>query len=126
MNMRTPLGKVRGLGSAKDGTEHFWHQRLTSVANVPLVLIGLYLVVSLTGAPYDEVYQTLSSPLAAIFLFLFSFSVLSHMRLGMQVVIEDYVHGEFTKVLLVMLNTFFVMFTGALILYAIFKLSFGG
>lgn len=126
MSMRTPLGKVRGLGSAKDGTEHFWHQRLTAVANIPLVLIGLYLVVSLTGTPYSEVYQTLSSPLAGIFLFLFSFSILAHMRLGMQVVIEDYVHGELNKVLLVMLNTFFVMFTGALILYAIFKLSFGG
>ncbi len=125
MSMRTPLGKVRGLGSAKDGTEHFWHQRLTAVANIPLVLIGLYLVVSLTGAPYSEVYETLSSPLAAIFLFLFSFSVLTHMRLGMQIVIEDYVHGEFNKVMLIMLNTFFVMFTGALILFAIFKLAFG-
>jgi len=125
MNMRTPLGKVRGLGSAKDGTEHFWHQRLTAVANVPLVLIGLYLVVSLVGAPYEAVYQTLSSPLTAIFLFLFSLSVLSHMRLGMQVVIEDYVHGEFTKVALVMLNTFFVIFTGAIILFAIFKLALG-
>lgn len=125
MSMRTPLGKVRGLGSAKDGTEHFWHQRLTAVANVPLVLIGLYLVVSLIGAPYSEVYETLSSPLAAIFLFLFSLSVLTHMRLGMQVVIEDYMHGEFSKVFLIMLNTFFVMFTGALILFAIFKLAFG-
>ncbi|MGB7285457.1 MAG: succinate dehydrogenase, hydrophobic membrane anchor protein [Salaquimonas sp.] len=125
MSMRTPLGKVRGLGSAKDGTEHFWHQRLTAVANIPLVLIGLYLVISLVGAPYAEVNQRLSSPLTAVFLFLFSFSVLAHMRLGMQVVIEDYVHGEFNKVLLIMLNTFFVMFTGALILFAIFKLAFG-
>jgi len=126
MSMRTPLGKVRGLGSAKDGTEHFWLQRLTSVANIPLVLIGLYLIISTIGAPYEVVYAKLSSPLSAIFLFLFSFSVLTHMRLGMQVVIEDYIHGEFKKVLLIMLNTFFVMFTGALILYAIFKLSFGG
>ena len=125
MTMRTPLSKVRGLGSAKDGTGHFWQQRLTSVANVPLVLIGLWLVVSTVGAPYAEVYARLSSPLAGIFLFLFSLSVLTHMRLGMQVVIEDYVHGELSKVVLVMLNTFFVLFTGALILFAIFKLALG-
>lgn len=125
MNMRTPLSRVRGLGSAKEGTEHFWQQRLTAVANVPLVLIGLYLTVSLVGAPYGEVRAMLSSPLCAVFLFLFSLSVLAHMRLGMQVVIEDYVHGELTKILLVMLNSFFVLFTGALILFAIFKLALG-
>lgn len=124
--MQTPLKKVRGLGSAKNGTEHFWLQRLTSVANIPLVLIGLYLVISLVGAPYMEVIFALSSPLVAIFLFLFALSVLIHMRLGMQVVIEDYVHGELSKILLVMANTFFVLFTGALILYSIFKLAFGG
>jgi len=126
MSMRTPLGKVRGLGSAKEGTDHFWRQRLTAVANVPLVLIGLWLVISLVGAPYEQVVSRLSSPLVAIFLFLFSASVLYHMRLGMQVVIEDYIHGEFRKVVLLMLNTFFVIFTGALIAFAIFKLAFGG
>jgi succinate dehydrogenase / fumarate reductase membrane anchor subunit len=96
------------------------------VANVPLVLIGLWLVISLVGAPYGEVIARLSSPLTAIFLFLFSASVLYHMRLGMQVVIEDYIHGELRKIVLLMLNTFFVIFTGALIAFAIFKLAFGG
>ena len=126
MSMRTPLSRVRGLGSAKDGTEHFWRQRVTAVANVPLVLIGIWLVVSMVGAPYSEVMARLSSPLAAIFIFLFSCSVLVHMRLGMQVIIEDYVHGELRKVIFLMLNTFFVIFTGALIAYSVFRLAFGG
>jgi len=123
--MRTPLSKVRGLGSAKDGTEHFWRQRLTAVANVPLVLIGIWLVISMVGAPHEEVVARLSSPLVAIFLFLFSTSVLYHMRLGMQVVIEDYVHSELRKVTLLMLNTFFVFFTGVLIAYSVFRLASG-
>lgn len=125
MSMRTPLSRVRGLGSAKEGTDHFWRQRLTAVANVPLVLIGLWLVISMIGQPHEEVVARLSSPLVAIFLALFATSVLYHMRLGMQVVIEDYIHVELRKVFLLMLNTFFVIFTGALIAYSIFKLAFG-
>jgi succinate dehydrogenase / fumarate reductase membrane anchor subunit len=126
MNMRTPLSKVRGSGSAKEGTEHFWMQRVTAVANIPLVLVGLGLIISLIGADHAQVVATLSSPAAAIFLGLFSISVLVHMRLGMQVVIEDYIHGEFNKIALVMLNSFFVIATGALIVFSIFKLAFGG
>lgn len=126
MSMRTPLGKVRGLGSAKEGTEHFWRQRLTAVANIPLVIIGLWLMISLVGAPYSEVRATLASPLTVIFIALFSISVLYHMHLGMQVVIEDYVHSELRKVFLIMLNTFFVFFSGALVAFAVFKLAFGG
>ncbi|WP_075997549.1 succinate dehydrogenase, hydrophobic membrane anchor protein [Salaquimonas pukyongi] len=126
MGMRTALGKVRGLGSAKEGTEHFWRQRLTAVANIPLVIVGLWLVVSLVGAPYPEVRARLASPLTAIFIALFSISVLYHMRLGMQVVIEDYIHSELRKIALIMLNTFFVFFSGALVAFAVFKLAFGG
>ncbi len=126
MSMRTPLGKVRGLGSAKDGTEHFWLQRITAVANIPLVLIGLWLVISLAGDDYQTVVAKLSSPGWAVFLLLFAFSVLYHMRLGLQVVIEDYVHGELMKICLLMLNTFFVFFTGAMFVFAALKLAFGG
>jgi len=125
MDMRTPLGKVRGLGSAKEGTDHFWKQRLTAIANVPLVLIGLGLIISLIGSDHERVVAVLSSPLVAIFLGLFSISVLIHMHLGMQVVIEDYVHGELNKFALVVLNSFFVIGTGALIAFSIFKLAFG-
>lgn len=126
MDMRTPLRKVRGLGSAKEGTEHFWLQRVTAVANVPLVLVGLYLVISLVGDDYMTVTAKLASPGWTLFLLLFAFSTLYHMRLGMQVVIEDYVHGEYTKLALLMLNTFFVFFTGAIFLFAALKLALGG
>ena len=123
MSMRTPLGKVRGLGSAKEGTEHFWRQRLTAVANIPLVIIGLWLVISLVGAPYGEVRATLASPLVAIFIALFSISVLYHMRLGMQVVIEDYVSGEGAKIVLLVLNTLFCIALGAIAVMSIIVIA---
>jgi succinate dehydrogenase / fumarate reductase membrane anchor subunit len=125
MNMRTPLGRVRGYGSAKSGTEHFWRQRLTAVANIPLTIGGIIIVISLLGRNHAAVAQILGSPLIAITLLLFIFSVTYHMRIGMQVVIEDYVHGERAKLTLVMLNTFFTVAVGLSAAYAILKLSFG-
>ncbi len=96
-DMRTPLGKVRGLGSAKEGTGHFWYQRLSAVALVPLALFFIGLVISLHGASYAEARAALSHPFTAIVMALFVVSGVYHMRLGMQVVIEDYVHGEGMK-----------------------------
>src|SRR6266700_3442399 len=123
--MSTPLARVRGLGSAKSGTEHFWRQRLTAVANVPLTIAFVVIVVSLLGRNHAYVVQTLGSPLVAMLMLLFIGSSTYHMRIGMQVIIEDYVHGEVTKVVLVMLNTFFAIVVGLAAAYAIFKLSFG-
>ena len=124
-SMRTPLSKVRGLGSAKSGTEHFWLQRVTALANVVLAFAFIFIVVSLVGRDYEDALDLLSRPVPAALLALFVISGVIHMRLGMQVVIEDYVHGEGAKVLALILNTFFCVAIGALCLIAILKLAVG-
>jgi succinate dehydrogenase / fumarate reductase membrane anchor subunit len=122
---RTPLARVRGLGSAKTGTAHFWHQRLTAVANVPLTIAFVLIVVALLGRNHAAAQQILGTPLVAIVMLLFIGSVTYHMRIGMQVIIEDYVHEETAKLALIMLNTFFAVAIALASAYAIFKLSFG-
>src|SRR5690606_33350444 len=107
MTMRTPLKEVRRLGSAKEGADHFWMQRLTGAANLFLAIFAIGLTVSLVGADYADVAAAIAHPLVALPLLLFLVSAAIHMRLGMQVIIEDYVHGEGTKIVLLMLNTFF-------------------
>jgi succinate dehydrogenase / fumarate reductase membrane anchor subunit len=123
--LQTPLGRVRGLGSARSGTEHFWYQRLTAVANVPLTIAFVLIVVSLLGRNHAAAQQILGSPLVAVVMLLFIGSATYHMRIGMQVIIEDYVHDEIPKLVLFMLNTFFTIAVALASAYAIFKLSFG-
>ena len=124
MSIRTPLARVRGLGSAKSGTEHFWHQRLTALANVPLTVGFIVLLVALLGRNQAYVKQILGSPLVAIGMLLFMGSITYHMKIGMQVIIEDYVHGSW-KMPLLIANTFFAGVVAAASVYALLKLSFG-
>ena len=125
-SLRTPLSRVRGLGSARAGTGHFWLQRMTAVSNLLLTLVFLGVLVSLIGSTYEAAIATLSHPLVAILMLLFVVSACVHMRLGMQIIIEDYVHHEGLKILAVMGNTFFAIVVGAASVYAVLKLSFGG
>jgi succinate dehydrogenase / fumarate reductase, membrane anchor subunit len=122
--MSTPLARVRGLGAAKSGTEMFWRQRLTAVANVPLTVAFVLIVVALLGRSHAAVVQILGSPLVAVVMLLFILSVCAHMRIGMQVIIEDYVHDEGAKLVLVMANTFFSIAVALASAFAILMLSF--
>jgi succinate dehydrogenase / fumarate reductase membrane anchor subunit len=123
VSLKTPLGAVRGLGSARSGTEHWWLQRVTAIANVPLVAATVACLVYHLGATRAEVVASFGNPLVAIFFTLTMVSVLWHMRLGLQVVIEDYVHGHKARVAALLFNTFFAVTLGAAALYAILKMS---
>jgi succinate dehydrogenase / fumarate reductase membrane anchor subunit len=124
-SIRTPLARVRGLGSARSGTEHFWHQRLTALANVPLTIGFIVLVVSLLGRSHATVAQVLGQPLVTIGMLLFVGSISYHMKIGMQVIIEDYVHDEKWKLAALIANIFFVVLVAASSAYALLKLSSG-
>lgn len=124
-DMRTPLRRVRGLGSAKDGTTHFWAVRLTSLALVPLTFFAVGLVFSLIGKDAQAARATIASPLVAVPLLLFIVLSVEHMRLGMQEVIADYVHGDLAKVVALALNTAFCLLVGAASVFAVLKIAFG-
>jgi succinate dehydrogenase / fumarate reductase membrane anchor subunit len=122
---RTPLSRVRNLGSAHSGTMHFWRQRLTSVALIPLSIAFICIVMSLLSSNHAGALQILKSPLIAITMLLFIGTTVYHMWLGMQVIIEDYVHDELPKILLLMGNTFFCVTVALACVYAILQISFG-
>jgi len=124
--MKTPLGQVRGLGSAKEGTGHFIRQRLTAIANVPLILAFVAILIFVQGKSHAEVIETLASPFVALILLAVVVSVVIHMRLGMQTVIEDYVLGEGLKIACLIANTLFAAAVGIISVFAILKIAFGG
>ncbi len=124
-HIRTPLARVLGRGSAKSGTEHFWRQRLTAVANIPLTIAAIVIMIMLLGRNQAAAAQILGLPVVAIIMLLFVLSIVTHMRLGMAVIIEDYVHDESAKLTLLMANTFFAIAVGLACVYGVLKLSFG-
>jgi succinate dehydrogenase / fumarate reductase membrane anchor subunit len=124
-SIRTPLGRVRGLGASHSGTSDFWRQRLTAVAMVLLILPVIVVVMMLLGRNQAGAAQILGSPLVAIIMLLFIIASVWHMKIGMQVVIEDYVHGEMTKLTAIMANNFFSVAVALASIYAILKLSSG-
>ena len=123
MSMRTPLAKVRGLGSAKSGTEHFWMQRLTAIANLPLIVFFVWFIVAHLGTSRAALVASLRNPAIAILLTLTFLSILWHMRLGMQTIIEDYVQSRAARLACLILNSFFTAALGVAALHAILKMS---
>jgi succinate dehydrogenase / fumarate reductase membrane anchor subunit len=124
-SMRTPLARVRNLGASHSGTTDFWRQRLTAVALVLLMVPVIVVVMMLLGRNQAGAAQILGSPFVAIVLLLFIVASTWHMKIGMQVVIEDYVHGEKLKLASIMANNFFSFVVALISIYAILKLSSG-
>jgi succinate dehydrogenase / fumarate reductase, membrane anchor subunit len=124
-SMRTPLARVRNLGASHSGTRDFWRQRLTAVALTLLMVPVIVVVMMLLGRNQAGAAQILGSPFVAIVLLLFIVASTWHMKIGMQVVIEDYVHGEKLKLASIMANNFFSFAVALISIYAILKLSSG-
>ena len=124
-SMVPPLRRARGHGSARSGTTTFWHQRVTAVAGLPLTAAFIVIVIALLGRNHAATVQILGSPLVAIVMLLFIFTIVYHMWIGMQEIIVDYVHGEATRYAALLGNTFFCCATGLASAFAILKLSFG-
>jgi len=124
-SMRTPLGRVRGLGASRSGTSDFWRQRLTAVAMTLLIVPVIVVVMMLLGRNQAGAAQILGSPAIAIIMLLFIIASAWHMKIGMQVVIEDYVHEEKLKLIAIIANNFFSIAVALASVYAILKLSSG-
>ncbi len=124
-SMRTPLGRVRALGASHSGTSDFWRQRVTGVALVLLIVPVIVVVMMMLGRNQAGAAQILGSPAVAIVMLLFIIASAWHMKIGMQVVIEDYVHGEKLKLASIMANNFFSAAVALASVYAILKLSSG-
>lgn len=121
--MRTVLGRVRGLGSAKEGVHHWWMQRLTAIALVPLILWFVASVARLTGAGHAETVEWLGSPLVAIAMILMVIATLYHAALGVQVVIEDYVHHEGLKFCWLIAVKLIFLVLGVAAVFSLLKLA---
>lgn len=122
MGIRTPLARVRGLGSAKDGTHHWWMQRVTAVAMIPLGIWLVYSLLNLSLSSLSEVQIWLQSPLHALLLMAFLGAMAWHSKLGLQVIIEDYAQKPFPKYTLLLINTLGTALLFLMAVMAVFKL----
>lgn len=125
-NFRTPLKNVKGLGSAKEGTEHFWKQRLTAIALVPLVLWLAFSVASLASMDYIAIREWLSQPFNAIVMILFLIAGFHHARLGLQIVIEDYISSHVTRTAAIIAVTFIAAALGVTGVFSVLRIAFAG
>jgi succinate dehydrogenase membrane anchor subunit len=124
MTMRTPISRVRGLGSAKDGTHHWWMQRLTAIALVPLSIWFVISIICLASADHAAVSAWLATPLTAVLMLLFVIATFYHMQLGLQVVVEDYIHGEGAKMVCLIGLKLGCFALGVAAAFAVLKVAF--
>ena len=125
MSLQTPLHRVEGLGSAKAGTSEFWRQRVTAVALVPLSIWFVWSALALVGAEQSAVTVFLGDPLNAVLMLLFLLAALYHMAIGMQIIVEDYIHQPGLKIAFIILNRFFALSVGVATAFALLKIAFG-
>ena len=125
MSLRNPIARARGLGSAKEGVHHWWSQRLTALALIPLSVWFIYSLVVVTGANYTTVIAWFANPLNAVLMLLFIISLYYHAALGLQVVIEDYIASEWQKIACLILVKFIALLAGFSAAIAVLKLYLG-
>lgn len=125
MIIRSPLNQARGHGSGKEGTQHWWIQRLTAIALIPLCLWFIYSLISMTGMDYNSVIEWLDSPIVCTLLVLLIISIFYHTQLGIQVVIEDYIESEAMKIGSIVVLNFIMLFAGLVSTIAVLKVFFG-
>ena len=125
-DFKTPLAKVRGLGSAKSGTHHWWVQRLTAIANIPLTIFVLVSFAANAGESFEGWRQWMQQPVVAVLLMLFVANLFYHMKLGLQVFIEDYISAHGKKLLVLTAISFACIFMGSLSVFSILTIALGG
>jgi succinate dehydrogenase / fumarate reductase membrane anchor subunit len=126
MNLQTPLGRARGLGSAKSGTKHWWAQRVTAVALIPLTIWFVVAMITATGNDYNNAQQFIGNPINAVLFILLIVATFHHAQLGLQVVIEDYVHNKPMEIVLLVITKGIVIVLGVSAVFAVLSITFGG
>jgi succinate dehydrogenase / fumarate reductase membrane anchor subunit len=125
VSIRTPRARVRGLGVAHHGVGHWWLQRITAVTNIVLMLSFVVIIARMAGRDYAGAVQVIANPFVSIVMILAFLSVTLHMRIGMQVIIEDYVHAQATKIAAVFANNVYAVLVAVACLYAVVRIGFG-